>query len=101
MTVDRLDQVPARGRKGNASDHSDRIAQCGMLSRIRRLNASGDVELRLGCRSTVFVYGFYPAEYIGRHVLVGLRSKTSLGSNGGWSATIWERFPPQALADTR
>ena len=30
-----------------------------MFSRFRRLNASGDVEIGLGCRSTVFVFRLY------------------------------------------
>ena len=48
-----------------------------MFSRFRRLNANGDVETGLGCRSTVFVYRFYANESADR-TLVGLRSKTSL-----------------------
>jgi len=63
----------------NASDHEDRIARSGMSSRFRRLNASGGVEIRLGCRSTVFVYRFYAHACGASRVLVGLRSKTSLG----------------------
>ena len=78
MTVDRLHQEPAICPKGNASDHMDRIAQSGMFSRLRRLNATGDVETGLGCRSTVFVYQFYADEPADRRALVGLRSKTSL-----------------------
>ena len=56
MTVDRRHQracnVPIWV---SASDHEDRIARGGMVSRFRRLNASGGVEIKLGCRSTVFV----------------------------------------------
>src|SRR5262249_42889331 len=65
----------------NASDHEDRIARSGMSSRFRRLNASGGVEIRLGCRSTVFVYRFYAHACGASRVLVGLRSKTSLAFN--------------------
>jgi hypothetical protein len=50
-----------------------------MFSRFFRLNANGDFEIKLGCRSTVFVYRFYADEAIACHALVGLRSKTSLG----------------------
>ena len=64
--------------KGNASDHEDRIAHSGMFSRFCRPNANGDVEVRLGCRSTVFVYGLYADECTDHDVLVGLRLKTSL-----------------------
>jgi DNA-binding transcriptional ArsR family regulator len=49
-----------------------------MFSRFSRPNANGDVEVSLGCRSTVFVNRFYDDECTDRHVLVGLRSKTSL-----------------------
>ena len=51
-----------RPHKGNASSHEDRIAQSGIFSRVRRLNANGDVEVRLGCRSTVFVLRLYAME---------------------------------------
>ena len=54
MTVSAASRA-CRSLKGNASDHKDRIAQSGMFSRFRRLNASGGVEIKLGCRSTVFV----------------------------------------------
>jgi hypothetical protein len=50
-----------------------------MFSRFSRPNANGDVEVSLGCRSTVFVNRLYDDECTDRHVLVGLRSKTSLG----------------------
>ena len=49
-----------------------------MFSRFSRPNANGDVEVSLGCRSTVFVNRLYDDECSDRHVLVGLRSKTSL-----------------------
>lgn len=75
MTVDRLHQEPAIGPQGNASDHLDRIAQSGMFSGFRRLNANGDVETGLGRRSTVFVNRFYADEPGDRQPLVGLRSK--------------------------
>jgi len=77
MTVSAASRA-CRSLKGNASDHKDRIAQSGMFSRFFRLNANGDFEIKLGCRSTVFVYRLYADEDTDHHVLVGLRSKTSL-----------------------
>ena len=50
-----------------------------MFSRFSRLNANGGVEIRLGCRSTVFVYRFYADASADGQTLVGLRSETSLG----------------------
>src|SRR5215469_9980123 len=50
----------------------------GMLSRIRRRTPMAMSSFGLGCRSTVFVFGFYRGGYVRRRVLVGLRSKTSL-----------------------
>ena len=44
-----------------------------------RLHAKGDVQIRLGCRPTIFVYRLYADERAGRHALAGLRS-TSLGA---------------------
>jgi hypothetical protein len=54
-----------------------------MFSRFSRLNANGDVEIRFGCRSTVFVYRFYADACADEQTLVGLRSKTSLDSREG------------------
>jgi hypothetical protein len=54
-----------------------------MFSRFFRLNANGDFEIKLGCRSTVFVYRLYADEDSDHHVLVGLRSKTSLDDSCG------------------
>jgi hypothetical protein len=58
----------------------------GMLSRIRRRTPMAMSSFRLGCRSTVFVFGFYRGGYVRRRVLVGLRSKTSL--EGGFRRDV-------------
>src|SRR5260370_1644836 len=53
-------------------------------SHVSRLNANGDFEIKLGCRSTVYVSILRP-DGSGRQVLVGLRSKTSLATDPAMS----------------
>jgi hypothetical protein len=68
-----------------------------MFSRCRRLSASGGVEVRLGCRSTVFVYRFYADVCGASEVLVGLRSKTSLDLHREFYTARQRAAPPHPV----
>jgi hypothetical protein len=72
MTVDRRHQGPAGSIR-------IMLPKRDVLPFSQAERSSGGVEIRLGCRSTVFVYRFYAHACGASRVLVGLRSKTSLG----------------------